>query len=164
MICSDLHELPPQQMRAVSIKLTGIPWAKVAAKMEVSESTVWRWRQDYPIDRMVEEAAADMLHSARIKVAAYVDVGLDALKRIAETSDGKEGVDAAKALIDIARAPAMGGATAAAEVLREHATRQRAGPELPVIDVECDDIEDQLEDRLGRRRAAELEAEAMGEG
>lgn len=145
-ICSDLQGLGPEQLTAISIKLTGIPWAKVAAKMGVAESTIWRWRQDYPIDRVVEEACVDLLNSSRIKVAAYIDVGLETLKRVAETGPAKEAVDAAKALIDIARAPALGGASAASEVLRELANRQRAGPQLPVI--ECDQFADlELPDR-----------------
>lgn len=106
-ICEDLRALGAEQLTATSLKITGISWAKVAARMQVAESTIHRWRLEYPIDRCVEAAASDMLYSARIKVAAMLDVGLDALARIADSGNTREALDAANSLVDLARTPAM---------------------------------------------------------
>jgi hypothetical protein len=110
---NETHDLKPEHLRAIGLRLRGKRWSEVAATLGVSPWTVWSWRQQYPaIDAIILQQCEDALEAGRTGLAGLVPIAVRTLGRQMRKPDalgGKVRVTAAKIVLDMVKRVQEGG-------------------------------------------------------
>lgn len=67
-LCTDLQDA--QIVRAAVERAAGKSWKLIADALEVDESTLYRWRQEHPIDAMAAQFALEVAAEGLLKMSS----------------------------------------------------------------------------------------------
>lgn len=97
--------LKPEQRLSIQLALEGRNWKEVAEAVNVTEQTIWNWRQDpYYISELIT-AQENILQETALRFNTYISAGFATLYRIARNEnkeyDQKVQAEAAAKLIEL---------------------------------------------------------------
>jgi transposase-like protein len=67
-LCTDLQDA--QIVRAAVERASGKSWKLIADALQVDESTLYRWRQEHPIDAMAAQFALEVAQEGLLKMSS----------------------------------------------------------------------------------------------
>jgi hypothetical protein len=79
--------LTQKQKQAIQLALEGRKWKDIAETLEITENTLWVWRQDPLFQTQLTVSQEAMLNETSLLFNTYVSAGFATLYRIATNKD-----------------------------------------------------------------------------
>lgn len=101
---NEIQGLGPSQVRVVTLRLRGLRWSQIAQTLGVTPWTIWRWRQVYPIDRIIAGEVNDTLEATKHRLLALRAQALRSLSHQMRRPDPEGGpiaLQAAKIALEV---------------------------------------------------------------